>query len=678
MKPNPDNDGSLIIPLTIIVLSILHFVPFLSPSARLWGFNHLLFLPSPHSWIFAGVFSVLLLLFFMSSRLGLGMIYQKAGNVLFPESYRLRWIILILASILFFWLMRPPIYFLGDSFSVTANIGNDLPIIYKWSEIGAIMLADLVLRILPQFETDKGILSYSIISVISGAFTIYFFLSIAKEITKDTSSRLFIFSTLIFSGWIVLFFGYTENYPILWPLLSAYIYYAIRFLDRKIGLWRPAAFIPIALFMHLQTLFFLPSFIMLLLYSRYGAQFYKRRKMFIRVLGFFILITVAAYAINLLTQSSEFRDYLIAFSPGRLPDPQYWIFSPSHLIDTVNLWILFMPLFPIFIYTTWKFRQSLMSNKINLFLSVLAIGGFLFQVMIDPKLGMGRDWDLFALTSMPVALLSVCLIVTHAGNLRKYYFVLSAFAAVISLPFVITLINVESAKEHYKYLLNLDMPRSRTGMTLLKHYYQTGGDSAAADSLENILQAQFHSYSKIPIAYELLENGKIDSALTIAEYLEKNEPPSAEIYNLKGKIYLEMGHYARAVQCFESSTSMGRYDSRLFIAMGSAYHHLLQYDKMLSALRKAQKLAPNSYELSEAFASGYYNMAHYDSAFAYSQSCIKLDSTKPIAYLIAGMSKMKLSDMESAGYYLDIFIDMSPDDEYRKQAIQTMQNINTD
>jgi len=99
-----------------------------------------------------------------------------------------------------------------------------------------------------------------------------------------------------------------------------------------------------------------------------------------------------------------FQAMFIDITSSNQTESGYSIFSYDHLIDIINQSLLLSPLLLVYI-VFFKAKALFTNDKIEtLFLAISSIGGLIFLLFVDPKLGMARDWDLFALTLYPVTL----------------------------------------------------------------------------------------------------------------------------------------------------------------------------------------------------------------------------------------------------------------------------------
>ena len=667
------SSGSLV--TAAVVIWGIHFLPFFIPAARVWGFNHLIFLP----WIYTVVVAVggVISLTFLFSPLReiISRLYAAAAGQMFERRSHTKWVVAALAALVVFWIGRLPVFLLGDSHSIADNIGKGLPVIYKWSEIGAIYLAYLVSRLLPFTGSELGEYAYGIISVLSGAATVYLFCALAFELGRDAAGRLFIFTLSLFAGWIALFFGYTENYPALWPFLTAYIYFGVRYITGQGRLIWPTVFCALALILHLQVLFFLVSYPVLVFSRGRPSRIFQRRT---RAVWGYATVGIMAAVVAFIIQyhrSPQLQLLVMPLLTGHHPAPNYTLFSLSHLLDIVSELILLVPLLPALLVMVWNSRRGLISDATGAFLMLLSLGGLIFLCIIDPKLGMARDWDLFALAGLGPMLLVAKVINDSNQKLSLFYPALTFMSLVLVLPFLATNMAYRPAIDNYKFLLNLDLPKSRTGIIILRGIYRAQGDSLRVDSLGTVLDDNFPAFRLAPIAYELINEGKFDEATVLVDSIALFDPGSVELYSLRGTISLQQGKYQQAIANLDKAARIGRYDSRVYINLAEAYNRLGKPDQMMNYLRKAQARDPHSSLVMCGLAVGFYTMRQFDSALACAESAMEEDSTLPAAYLAGGNAALRLGDSLKTRDYLTRYIDLEPDGEKAQEVIKILEQI---
>ncbi len=660
-----------------VALWLLRFIPLLIPHARLWGINHLFFLPPIYTIIYAVAGGLCLLAFIPQISRRMQSWFESWGDSLFGRSMYLRWAIVGVILLPILWFFRMPTNLLGDGYTVINNIAGDMPVIFKWSETGAVRAIYAVARILPVEGLSRGEYAFALVSVLSGAVTLFFFCGIAFELTEDALTRLFFLCLLVFSGWSLLFFGYAENYPILWPFTTGYVYFAVRYLNGRGPLIVPIIFLAAALILHLQTIFFLSSVIVILFGRGKGRRIYNRHTAVIwGVFAGIVVVAVAAYLWEY-HQSLPFRIHFLPLFIGRTATPDAAMFSPAHLLDMANELLLIAPLLPVLIILGWKGRRSLVNNPVGVFLLLFSGGGLLLLLMLDPRLGMGRDWDLFALSGFGLTLAAMWSIAGAESIGKRLYPALAVLAAVLVFPFFATNLTAKSSIDYMKWLLNLDPAQSKSGMVMLRDFYADRGNTAAADSV-NLEIGRRHPSANLGIAaINLLAAGQYDQAMALADSMFVLDPTSKESFNIRGNVYLKMGRYKQALKDLYTSLELGPYDYRTMVRVAEVYYRQNRIDSAMKYLRRAQKYGPRAPTVIESMAVAFLAQRQYDSAFVYGKRLVQIDSMSATGYFITGAYYYMHGDSAQARTNLTHCVRISRPGPNRDQAIGMLRKLDS-
>jgi tetratricopeptide (TPR) repeat protein len=308
----------------------------------------------------------------------------------------------------------------------------------------------------------------------------------------------------------------------------------------------------------------------------------------------------------------------------------------------------------------WAGVRNAVHDAPGRFLLACTAGGCGFLLVVNPRLGMGRDWDLFALTAVGPMLLLVRAVAAQGSRIIRARSSLLILSLVLVAPFFSTNLSYGSSIEYFKWLLRLDAGRSRPGIVALRNYYRTTGNAAQADSLDRIMMERFPSVYLVPRAKALAVSGKYQEALALADSVFRIDPYAPEPYNLRGVIYLEMKAFDRAVADFRQAVAFAPYDHRLLVNLAIAYQGLGTYDPIMPILRRAQEISPKYPLLLECLAMMFTGMNRYDSVLVYAQALMQVDSLNDRAYLIAGGAAYALGDHALAKKYLTHYLALNP------------------
>jgi len=656
------------------VLLAVHLLSLALPGSRLWGINHLLYLPSLFTVLFLVLGVTALAMLVPPVRDIIGRLFAALAGATAERPPYGRWAVVAVFSMVGFWMFRLPLSLLGDGYSVMHNMSAKIPVVIKWSEMGAVSIVHFVSGFLPFTGLERGEYAYAIVSVISGGLTVFVFLALAHELTQNSGKRLFAFCLLVFSGWTLLFFGYTENYPVLWPAVAAYIYFSIRYLHHTGNLILPLVFLIVSIILHLQTVFLLISLPVLLAARGKGKTWYRRYRAVIWVaLGVAFVVGAVAF-IRTYRGSLPFRSHFVPPFSGRPLTPDYFLFSPSHLLDIVNQIMLLIPLWPLafaFDRQEWK---NLAGDAVARFLMAVSLGGAILLFSLEPKLGMARDWDLFALAGLGPMLLLI-MVFLSSERWRIYFPGLALLALGLSLPFWAVNMSRPSTIAYFESLLRLDDRQSRPGMIVLRDYYYDTGDSTRGIALDSAIYRKFPAIRMARAAIELGEAGQFDQAMAVADSVYRINPYSSEGYNLKGITLLRAGRYEPAVKELLTSISLAEYDHRSWVNLALAYNRMGKRDEMMTALRRAQRLNPDDKNVLESLAMGFMSAQQMDSARVYGQRLLERDSTACQGFLAIGVSYLTARDLVRARQYLSKYVERAPESADRRQAVQLLQRI---
>jgi len=657
------------------ILWLIHYLPFLFPYARLWGINHLLFLPTVWAYGYFVGGCLILLIFIPAARNTVSKLYRSVAESLFERRPRIVLILFAVGAAAIFWIFRSPIKLLGDSQAVIANIGNEIPVIVKWSEKASVYIVYAVSKLLPSTGAELGRDAYEIVSVVSGSLTLLFAGGIACELAETSVRRLFIFALILFAGWIVLFFGYTENYPLFWIFMTGYIYYGIKYIKGRSNLLWPTVFLLAAIPIHTQALFFSVSYLILLFSRGRARRFYARRKKIVWAAAAFLAVAGMAVFAVAYRDSLQFSLMIIPLLRGRPMTPGYWLLSPAHLLDIVNEFLLVAPLLPVLAILGWKSPRSIIADKSGLFLGVLGLGGLVFIFTIDPKLGMARDWDLFAFAGLPPLLLFARNVAQTKDGHSGIYAAVVLAAGLMVLPWVATNLRFQPAVDDFKFMLNLDLPRCRSAIIVLRQMYLVGGDSTTADSLDRVINREFPSIHLCRNAEELIRQGRFDEAKILIDSLETRDPTMVEFLTMRGYWNLKRHDYYAALKDHEQAAKLQDCNPLAEANVAGVYFALHRYEPMIEALRRGQRYDPNSKEILVGLAAGFNAMKDYDSATAYARKLMELYPDEPDAYYIFGMTALITGRAETARSHLGRYLELAPEGPYAKSAKEALRKL---
>ncbi|MBD3266232.1 hypothetical protein GF373_06135 [bacterium] len=340
-----------------------------------------------------------------------------------------------LVAFLVFWLFHSKFYS-GDGDQIARFIEAGTWMVQ--SELLSHAIFQAVYQILHPFGWD-GMSVINLVSCLAGAVSIYFLLKFNNDYIKiDPIWPLALFAS---SALLVFACGHTEYYTLFIAALFFYIYIAVGYLHQRFTIIHTGLAFSLAAWMHLGTLFALPS-LLLLPYLRKEYKDYQSL-FFLALLPlyftYFLKTNYYLFGFNIVGQSKAAN-----FVPFKLPTDEikyYTMFDWGHLLDILWAWSMRSWIFwPLLIYAAclagWK--AFLRHDRAFLLLCTLCFTGF--ALVWHPDLRVTQDWDLFAFELVPQLLLlltfipyflknsfnqSLLTILTYASILITFSYVLN-------------------------------------------------------------------------------------------------------------------------------------------------------------------------------------------------------------------------------------------------------------
>ncbi|UCD93572.1 MAG: hypothetical protein JSU69_07320 [Candidatus Zixiibacteriota bacterium] len=650
--------GFLFLYLIITLLFLIRFLPLLKMDARLWGFNHLLFLPPVVTAVYAALAVVALALPFFSFSAGVGDFIVRRFSAVFFESGRkyFHWAVLASAAATLFVIFPAPTHFLGDGYSWLANLSSPTGTIFKWSEWGTTLLLSNVQALLGPKNVETARSAFQVISVLSGVISIWVFLLISRLVSEDPTKKILVFLGMFMSGGLLLFFGYVENYPLIWVSFTGYIYFGLRYLNKRSGLLLAAAFLVAGFIIHLQMVIAIPAFLYLLLHSRAGLELYRHRPKTVWA----ILSTIALFGIIVFTYKYTtdlyFESIFLPLLKGGQSGVSYAMFSLPHIIDIINELLLLSPLILLFLLPSAGRLKILFKQPDTAFLALISITGFAFLFVIDGTLGMARDWDLFSICAFAPTLVFIMLFnENYRRALNRVFLPMLILWITAPVAFLVTNLQTEPSLEYHKYCLNLDKKGSFSSLVTLRDYYRNLNDNGKVDSLNQLIGLKFPNETGIFKALDAVGKNDLKTARKILNAVTPNKF-SSDYHNLLGSIYLREGNYEKAVDELEDAVQLQKYNPNLLSNLALAYANHNQLNRSYEALKRGYKLDRRHAGIVRGLADYHLLCSRFDSALYYAERLVSADSTRIVGYFMLARIHIKKADMQPAKKYIGLYL----------------------
>jgi hypothetical protein len=364
-------------------------------------------------------------------------------------------------------------------------------------------------------------------------------------------------------GTMLFFFGYVESYTFRFLFMFLYVVSATRdWQARRISV-SAIALLALAVGFHLSSLVLTPSFIFLL-WNKHRT----RQALMIAIAALLGLIALATVNLFLF---APIRLLQIAVPLNATPLNPYHLFSKEHLFDLLNALLLSSPLIvvlTIFLVNAPKRRV--------LWAALVAGPALVFALIIDPKIGAFRDWDLLSIAAAPIMAL---LIFEIAGISRGAYGLIIPvllFAIMHTGGWVLWNTDADASYAKIRNIVRRDPHFSR-------NYYRGYNNKAWSiivgrfrDDPAEVVRADFERYRGEPndtlnvcnLAYAYLAAGDSANAARIARENWRRFAGDAGAVSALGSLLHSLGYPSDTEAMYETYIAGGGNDYRLYRDLG--------------------------------------------------------------------------------------------------------------
>ena len=620
----------------------LHVLPLFWRPSAMWGVDFLFYLPTPVQGIFV---LIAVLMFVPGFRLRIRSCACKLPLALWGEGRRV-WLtrgLLILLAVGGFIALRSSRHFLGDGYYLL----NEL-VSHTWQESNRAPLSFALVRTLHyagQVFWESPVVTYRIYSFVSGVLYILLALPVADALGRDKLEKSTVLAFLLTAGYIQLFFGYVENYPLYIPGLLLYIIFGLRSQKDDMPLYVPALLLGMLFALHRAFLVFGPSLLVLAIcafrHRRGSVSHWKNAAATATAL----CCAPASAALFLGFSGVGFEAYLggpgvdeflpLFAEPGF--NEQHRIFSLSHVLDFLNQQLLAAPSACMVLFLL---RKKVLRHQS--FLAVCTVVPLFFTFIANPKIGAFRDWDILALPALPFTLwassrLMEC--IHSRGKLFHCAFLFCGTAALHTLLWIGLNANADATEARYKeHVERLTGNAGRSGWENLGVSYRLQNKTnLALEAYERALNAS----PKDPRLWMLVGNvyydlGQIERGIDHLNKALEIRPDFAAAHNNLASAYVATGRYPPAIKHLKRALEIQPDLAVSYMNLGAIYRKSGQLHNAIESLEKAVALQPEQAQSHAHLGAAYRDAGQNDMAIQHLSKAIALQPDHLIAYVDVG------------------------------------------
>ena len=609
---------SLIITITISAIASIWDIN------SMWGLNYHQFLPSQLQYGFILLLLLSLFVLFLPIKNNSNCdIFEKLSINLWGRNPWLR-IVISFSFLIFFYTFQTQTFFLGDGYTIFSHFEKGSDFVPKWSEYGSSLIIRELQSYLGGYTRKTVMQAFQIVSICSGVIIVYNIIVIAGKISSSLTSKFIALVTLLFSGLLLLFCGYVEHYALLWMVITFFFRFSLSYIIEERLLWLSIISFIVAVFIHVEAIIFIGGIAYLLylkLHKKNHNINYFPKSMIIILVGF---ITTGILLL-IIRENFNLEKIILPLLRGPNHAPDYALFSSKHLFDIVNLIFLMFPAVLIIFGLLLSQPIKWITNKVSLYLLLLSGGSLLFLFLIDPLLGMARDWDLMSLT-----LFAPYLLVINQLNFEKskrsiqIVIAVSLICVSFSMSYIATNIFIPNSGDRFASLLNYYGMKDEIGWSFYSNYLIKINEY---DRAKNITE-------------QMLEKG-------IREF--SSHKNLAELYKETNQLDLSESHYSKALRLKPKNSLVILELAQLLLQKGD-------YQKALVTFKNAQSLKPDDDLITDGISLAYLHLGYLDSATVIADSLFIKDSNSSQGHIISLIVSIKQNNLEKAKYHFSEFI----------------------
>lgn len=219
---------------------------------------------------------------------------------------------------------------------------------------------------------------------------------------------------------------------------------------------------------------------------------------------------------------------------------------------------------------------------------------------------------------------------------------------------------LEQARENYEAALGLDPQLADALNGLGNIAYREGDLLTARDYYSAAIESElnYRFYFNRANTYYVLR--RVDLAMADVEEVLKLKPDLAEVYSLRGMLFVQNGDHEAALQDFETSLALDPELPAAYLSRGQLYLSEGQSDAALQDFDRAQQLAPDSVLVYTNRGNAYLLLESYEAALADFNRALELVPDEFGAHLGRAVAYSRMGDDERALADMDVTVQMAP------------------
>lgn len=651
--------------LTIIVLIIIaaRLTASFFPDLRLWGFNHAAFL---RYFEFIYLILITATVYIYVKRNKLFSATRESERILSGRNNAKNLLIFAVVPVICgagFYFLRVKSYFLGDGLNIIANPEMSI----KYREFGEVIIHKWFVAAFGSLDSASVLFAHRTLSIASGILFVMALIFYGKRLASSPFGRRLFFALVMLTGNTVLFYGYVEYYSISTAVIGISLLSGTAALRNGRKSIIPAIGLIIAIFLHTVCLVYLPAILLYFILAFGGA---KTKGMIARKSGIILAAMILLLGVGyIVVRSWAPLFWRMAFLPplgDRFTIDDYFLLSPGHLLDYVNLLFFLIPVTMVILILALIARNRKEAGETKpeyIFLATATVFGLAAAFILEPKLGLARDWDLMSITLIGAGFYGIYYWIDNYHD-HKFFRPTSLILIIMSLSIFIpwlALNNTTDALASYSTaVMQLDPRHSRPGLQTMGAYMEKRGNVDEARRLARYCEIHFPEIKLNREGGSLFNRGQYSQAESKLKRAIEENPSWFGLYLDLGMCQLKMNRPAEALENLKIADGLNPYNAYIHNYLGEAYMALGDTARALGCWRRS---VAGDVTVSEAYLSlGIFHLMKRrpDSAMFYLSQIKDAKVTVDIYYWM-GLASYMLKDTTAAFGSFDTYLRLGSD-----------------
>jgi len=642
------------------------------PKERLWGFSHAGYL-SGFPLIYPALFLVALYLYLRGKKRPV--IPSIRDDSKKPVSFlrKLSPILIIVLAVLMFYSLAVDSHFLGDGYSLLSNLSKANPIVKgrAYGEMQAQLLYHKLFSLGDQYD---GYRTFRNLSIFAGLIFIISLLYYSRKIFTTRFAYYSFVALNFLSAITILYYGYVETYSLTSAVAFIFFLSGTAALKNRKKSIMPILAFAVAVFLHGINIVYLPSFLFYLIFAFGPVKIknlltLKGRQLIFAAAGGFILL----YIVVKIWAPPFWQMAFLPVVANLFTLDGYTLFSLKHIIDYANLLIFIVPVALVAFILLRILKEKGTGKGLSFesgFLLMSVISGLLSAFVLEPKLGMARDWDLMSTMLVGTQIAGVYFWIEKYHKNIQFQITTGLVTIICASIFIPWLGLNYSRKGLYDYnmaMLELDPKHGRPGFYAVGELMQSIGVKREAERILRYCDRQFPEVALDKQGAYYYVKRQTSKALNLFDRSIGANPAWFGPYLDKGICLIAMGRPKEAIEALKTADALNPYSPDTYRRMGDAYNMLGDKEQAVIFWNKSLYYGPDDFQIYFALGQYYLEKNMPDSAIYY-YTALPDSSYPPEVLYQLGVVAMKKGDKLKATSYFDRYIAIGKDST-------TLQNI---